>query len=469
MTRRGKNMRYDYDLLIVGGGPGGYVAALYAARNGLSVALIEKDRELGGTCLNRGCIPMKTLIHSASLWREFQTPDRWGVSAQGVSFDFSAMQTNKEKVVAELTGNVRMLLDKRGVSILAGRGVVAAAHTVTIHSGSEVRIVLARHVIIATGSVPSRVPIPGVALSGVINSDQALSLTQVPKSLVIVGGGVIGVELGWFYRSLGCTVDIVEALPRLIDRSDEAVSDGLAKSLKKDGIGVTTSARVEAIEETPFGLCTRIDAGGQQKGIDSDKVLIAVGRSPVLDVAPDLPLRLQRGFVQVDERMQTGVEDLYAIGDVTGKSMLAHVASHQGIVVVDNILGMNSRMRYDAVPSCIYTQPEAAGVGLTEREARQQFGDVRIGSFPFAGIGKAHSIGNTTGFVKIIAEPKYNRVVGAHILGPSATELIAELALAIEMECTAEELGHTIHAHPTLSESVMEASLDLLGFPINKF
>lgn len=454
-------MRCDRDLIVVGGGPGGYTAAIHAARQGLNVALVEKDGALGGTCLHRGCIPTKTLLHASEAWAGLSRLARWGVRVEQASFDFSAMQANKERVVGELAGGVAAQVREAGVTTLSGRGVVEAPHLVAVHSGGATRRLTARHVILATGSVPAGLPAPGANLPGVLDSDAALSLSAPPKSMVVIGGGAIGLELGCLYHALGARVTVVEALPRLADRFDHDVSLGLEKSLAKRGVGVLTSCRVRRIRDTGAGLGVEVEREGDVAEVAGETVLVAVGRKPVLETGPELGLELERGCVRVDDRMATNVEDLYAVGDVTGRLMLAHVAVHQALTAVDAILGLDRRMRYGAVPGCIYTSPEAAGVGLTESEAKAAHGGALCGVFPFSANGRARTGGVTEGFVKVVAEPRYRRVVGAHILGPGATELIAELALAVELECTTEELARTVHAHPTLSEATMEACLGM--------
>jgi len=459
-------MRYDCDLAVIGAGPGGYVAAIYGAKNGLSTILIEKDETLGGTCLNRGCIPMKTLIHSATLWQELKGCGEFGIRTEGARFDLAAMQRKKEEVVRDLTGGVAQLMKANRIGVLRGTAKVEAAHTISLGGKGGERLLTARNILIATGSRSIRVPVPGAELPEVMDSDGALALTRLPKSLVVIGGGVIGTEIAYFYNALGVEVTIVEALPRLVDRSDEMVCQGLEKAFREGGIVIHTNSRVTSIRQVAGGVKVCFESPEGAMEAVGEKVLMAVGRSPALNVAEGL-LKLKRGFMEVNDRMETGVEGLYAIGDITGKSMLAHAASHQGMTAVDNILGINSVMRYDCVPNCIYTNPEAAGVGLTEQEARLRHGGVTCGIFPFSAIGKARTMGRSDGFVKLVAEERSGRIVGAHILGPGATELIAELTLAVRIGVTAEELAHTVHAHPTLSEASMEAALSILGMKIH--
>ncbi|MCR4432009.1 MAG: dihydrolipoyl dehydrogenase [Tepidanaerobacteraceae bacterium] len=458
-----------YDIAIIGGGPGGYVAAIYAGKKKAKVALIEKS-ELGGVCLNRGCIPTKALVHSANTANEIKQAKRFGITAREVQIDWNAIQKNKETIVNTLTRGVENLLKANGVKTYKGEAKLLDKTTieVTYHTGQK-ETITAQNIIIATGSTPTIVPIPGHDLPGVITSDEALSLEELPKSMLIIGGGVIGIELGYIYNTLGTDTTIVEMLPRILPRQDEEIQKELRKILEKQGIKIYTDSKVKTIEKQNEKLITTFETPEGTKRIETDKVLVATGRKPNTQAVENLHIDMQKTGITVDEYLRTNIQNIYAIGDVTGKSMLAHVASHQGLNAVKNILGQNKKMDYIVIPSCIYTSPEAASVGLTEEEARQKYKDnIKIGRFPFIASGKALTLGERQGFVKIISDPKYDEILGVHILGPSATELIAEAALAIKLECTAEELAETIHAHPTLSEAVMEASFDVLGEPIHK-
>ncbi|MDI3481598.1 MAG: dihydrolipoamide dehydrogenase [Tepidanaerobacteraceae bacterium] len=458
-----------YDIAIIGGGPGGYVAAIYAGKKKTKVALIEK-RELGGVCLNRGCIPTKTLVHSANIINEIKNAKRFGITAREVQIDWNAVQKNKETVIKTLTKGVENLLKANGVKMYKGEAKLLDKYTIeiTYHTGQK-ETITAQNIIIATGSTPAIIPIPGHDLPGVITSDEALSLEELPKSMLVIGGGVIGIELGYVYNAMGVDITIVEMLPQILPRQDEEIQKEMRKILEKQGIKIYTDSRVKTIEKQNGKLITTFETSEGIKRIETDKVLMTTGRKPNTNAVENLPIDIQKTGITVDDYLRTNIHNIYAIGDVTGKSMLAHVASHQGLNAVKNILGQNKKMGYTAVPNCIYTSPEAASVGLTEEEARQKYKDnIKIGRFPFIASGKALTIGERQGFVKIISEPKYNEILGVHILGPSATELIAEAALAIKLECTVEELAETIHAHPTLSETVMEASFDVLGEPIHK-
>lgn len=457
-----------YDLLVIGGGPGGYVAAIYAAKKGMKVGLVEKG-ELGGTCLNRGCIPTKALSHGASLYQSIKNAGDFGVFPENVRVDWRALQDKKAAVIGTLRRGVENLLKANGVTVFRGEAVVESPDTVRVLYRDGEQRLTAESLILATGSEPVVIPFPGHDLPGVITSEEALSLSEIPSSLLIVGGGVIGMEMASIYNALGSEVAVVEMLPHILPRVDEEISAELKRQLEKRGVRIYTETRLESVEREGGKLKACIDTSGQSRYISAEKVLVAVGRRPVTGAFEGLGLKLERGWVAVDEGMRTSIEKVYAVGDITGKYQLAHVASHQGMVAAGNAAGENRAMDYRAVPSCIFTDPEVASVGLTEREARDQYGDgVKVGRFPFVASGRALTLGDTRGFVKIVADSRWNEILGVHIIGPGATELIAEAVLAIKLECTAEELADAIHAHPTLSETLMEASLDLLRIPIHK-
>jgi dihydrolipoamide dehydrogenase len=457
-----------YDIAIIGGGPGGYVAAIYAGKKKAKVALIEKDK-LGGTCLNRGCIPTKALIHSANLLNEIKDAKRFGVTVENIKADWQAIQQNKETIVKTLRTGVENLLKANGVTTYKGTAKLLDKNTVKITYNTGEETITAEKIILATGSSPVIVPIPGHDLSGVITSDEALALEELPASVLVIGGGVIGIELGYIYSTLGSEVTIVEMLPQILPRQDEEIAQELKKILQKQGIKIYTQAKVQAVQKSGTDLTTTFETSQGIKSVTSQKVLMAVGRRPNIEAFKDLGINIQKTGVTVDDQLKTSIENIYAIGDVTGKTMLAHVASHQGIIAARNALGDNKKMEYKVIPACIYTEPEVASVGLTEQEAMELYkGNIKIGKFSFVASGKALTIGARHGFVKIISDARWNEILGVHIIGPNATELIAEAALAIKLECTAEELAETIHAHPTLSETVMEAAMDLLKMPIHK-
>lgn len=457
-----------YDIAIIGGGPGGYVAAIYAGKKKAKVALVEKG-ELGGTCLNRGCIPTKSLIHGANLLQAIKSAKDFGITADNVNIDWDKLQKKTSRIVKTLTKGVENLLKANNVTVMQGRAKLSRKNTIEISGETGQSTITADNIILATGSVPTLVPIPGKELQNVMTSDQALFLGEIPSSILIIGGGVIGLEIGYVYNSFGCRITVVEMLPEILPRQDKEISLELKKQLERQGIEIYTDSMVRKIREKDGILQTVIETKEGTKTVDSEKILMATGRAPAVDAFKDIGLHIEKSGVVVDEYLKTNIDNIYAVGDVTGKSMLAHVASHQGITAVKNILGENEKIDYKAIPSCVYTSPEVASVGMTEDEARRLFRDnIRVGRFPYAASGKAKTLGEVNGFVKIISESKYNEILGVHIVGPSATELIAEAVLAIKLECAAEELANTIHAHPTLSEATMEAAFDLLAEPIHK-
>ncbi len=443
-------------VVVIGGGPGGYPAAIRVAQLGGKVTIIEKD-ELGGTCLNRGCIPTKSLLQSAGVYHLAKEAKVFGINTAGASVDFPAVMARKNTVVKQLVGGLGGILKSHGMTIIKGTGEIVDAKTVTVKESGET--IKADKIIIATGSVPSNVPIPGIDLPGVINSDGALSLEKLPQSILIIGGGVIGMEFAQIMRRMDVAVTVVEMLPQILPTEDEEIAKTFAGMMQKEGIEIHTSTTVSKIEAK--GDKKLVSFGDQQKEVDL--VLVAVGRSPYTDGLglDKVGVAMEKGFVKVNEYLETSVPGIYAIGDVIGNYMLAHVATAEGETAALNVLGQRHKMNYRAVPRAVYTNPEVASVGMTEKEAKAKYGDVQIGRFPFVGCGKALVINETGGLVKIIADRKYGEVLGVAILGPHATDLINEAALAIQMEATVEEIAHTIHAHPTIAESIMEAALDV--------
>ncbi len=456
-------------IIIIGGGPGGYVAAIRAAQLGAQVTLIERD-SLGGTCLNRGCIPTKALLQSADILAEIRNATAFGVSVEKVSLDFSAVSKRKEAVIKQLVSGVNSLMMKNNINVIKGIGTLIDPKTVEI-LGENSKI-SADNIIIATGSEASTVPIKGIDEPGVITSNEALTLEQLPKSIVIIGGGVIGLEFAQVMHRMGSKVTIVEMMPQVLPNEDTEIANMLADILRKDGIEIFTSAAVTGVksakpDEKVVSFTTK-DGGGEQER-SGEKVLLSVGRRPNTDDlgADKIGLALEKGRIVVNERMETNIPGVYAIGDVVGGLMLAHVAMEEGKCAVENILGGECEMDYQVTPRCVYTSPEVAGVGLTEAEAKEECGDIKIGRFPFMASGRALIMGETAGMVKIIADAHYGQILGVQILGPQATELIAEAALSMKMEATFDDIASTIHAHPTLSEAMMEAALAVDGRAIH--
>jgi dihydrolipoamide dehydrogenase len=459
------------DLVVIGSGPGGYVGAVRAAQLGLSVAIVERDKRLGGTCLLRGCIPTKALLHSAELVEEVRHAAEHGIRAENVSIDFPQVMKRKDKVVDKSAAGVTYLMKKNKIEVVSGTGRLDGANRVIVEGEGDARTTIStRFVMIATGSVP-RV-LPGMTVDGrVVTSDEILELREVPKSLVVLGAGAVGVEFASVYKSMGSDVTVVELLPRFLPIEDEEVSKEFERAFKKRGIACVPDARMTNVQSTADGVrCTLIKQGVETL-LEASMLLVAVGRAPYtegLGAKESGVLVNERGFIPVNERMQTNVPGIYAIGDVIPTPQLAHVASAEAIVAAEHMAGAETRaIDYRTVPSCTYSDPEVASVGLTEKAAREAGYDVAVGKFPFSASGKARILDATEGFVKIVAEKRYDEVLGVHIVGPRATEMIAEAGLMLQTECTVEEVARLMHAHPTLSESVMEAAHGVHGNTIH--
>ncbi|MGB9867494.1 MAG: dihydrolipoyl dehydrogenase [Bacillota bacterium] len=448
-------------VVVIGAGPGGYVAALRAATLGASVVLVEKQ-QLGGVCLNRGCIPTKTWLSSVELREEFLHARAMGVIVPEARVDVSAVRERKQRVIAQLVGSIKGLLARQGVLIKNGMGTFASGNAVRVldPSGREETIVFDR-CIIASGSRPAIPPISGIDKHFVLSGEEVFDMTEVPTRVAIVGGGVMGVELAYLYRALGSQVTVVEVLDRLLPQADVDVSTAIADALKAKGVVVLTNSRVLSVENGTGASCqVVIQAGQRELQVECEKVIVAAGRKPNTE---DLGLETagvitRNGWVKVNEQMRTSNPAVYAAGDVTGGPLLAHVASAGGIVAAENACGRRSSLDSRYVPSCVYTVPEAAWVGLTETEAKQKFSKVRCGKYPMGGSGRALAMGKAAGFVKVIAEEKYGEIVGVHMVGPNVTEIIGAAVTAMRLECTVELLGEIMFPHPTVSEALMEAA-----------
>jgi dihydrolipoamide dehydrogenase len=461
----------DFDLIVIGAGPAGYVAAIRAAQLGMKVACVEKEKTLGGTCLNVGCIPSKALLESSEhlAFLNHRAADH-GIVVQGPSVDFSKFMERKDKVVAQLTGGVAVLFKKNKVTYLQGSARLnersSKGKTLTVTSSQGETQLKAKNVLIATGSRP--VSIPGVAVDGVrvVDSTGALSLPRIPKKLVIIGGGYIGLEIGSVYLRLGSQVVVLEALDRIVPLMDADLSRGLHRVLEKQGMKFSLETKVGKTEVKKDGtVVTHVtDPKGGEATIDADVVLMAVGRKPYTEGLGLREAGVQlddKGRIVVDQKYQTSVEGLYAAGDVIAGPMLAHKAMEEGTAVAEILAGQAGHVNYGAIPSVVYTHPEAASVGLTEDEARQKGFDAKTHKFSMLANGRAIAMGERDGFVKLVADKKTDRLLGAHILAPRASDMIAELVLAMEYSATAEDVARTCHAHPTLAEAVKEAALGL--------
>src|ERR1700687_4137741 len=456
-------MADSFDVLVIGGGPGGYVAALRAAQLGAKTAIVERDR-MGGTCLVRGCIPTKALIQSAELYTLAKAGAQFGLTADKIGIDWPAAQKRKAGVVDQLVKGVEGLLKAGGVTSMNGTARLAGKGVVDV-GGQRVQ---AKDIIIATGSAIARIPLKGAELT--IDSDQVLELREVPQRLAVIGGGVVGMEFAAMFAALGSKVTVLEMLPQVLPMVDADLVAAYTKHLSGLGGEVHTDAKVEEVVKGKGGLQVRFSSGGEGGSVDADQVLLAVGRAPYTQglEAEKAGVKLERGRVVVDEHLRTTADGVWAIGDVIGGIMLAHIASYEGVCAVENIVGNGNRTPdYHAAPNCIYTDPEIAHVGLGEKEAKDKGLDVKVGKFPFAASGRALTLGQSEGFVKVISDASSGKLLGAHMIGPRATDLIAEATLAVQNGLTLEQIDLTIHAHPTLPESLMEAALAAQGRAIH--
>ncbi len=455
-----------YDVTVIGSGPGGYVAAIRAAQRGASVAVVEREA-LGGVCLNVGCIPTKTLIYSAELFRKMQHAEDFGLKVSGAAFDMKAMVARKNKVIGTNTGGIDALFKAHGIDVFYGDATVTSPGAVQVGDTT----VQTRNIIIATGGRPAQ--LPGLEFNGttVIGSTAALELTELPERIAVLGAGALGSEFACIWNALGAQVTLIEAMPYVLPREDEDLSKRLAAGLKRKGIDVRTATKVKELKHLKGGSVQLELEGAKAGQIEVDLVLVGIGlqcNSEVVTRNPDLGIAIgARGSIVVDERMETNIPGIYAIGDVTNKTWLAHGASAGGIVAATNATGGNRHINYRVVPSCNFTSPEVASVGLTETQAKEAGYKVKTGSFLFAGNGRAHAMGETDGLVKIVGDAATDQLLGMHIMGAEAGELIAAGAMAMQLEATVDEIAHTIHTHPTLSEAILEAAEDYYGLGIH--
>jgi len=448
-----------FDLIVIGGGPGGYTAAAKASALGGKVALVERGA-LGGTCLNQGCIPTKTLLKSTEVLEIVKKAKDFGVDISQIEVSLEKMQDRKQTIIKRLNAGVEFFMRNNKIQIISGEGKITRTDEVTISTLSEQIVLKTRNIIIATGSQPTA--IPGLEPDGhwIMNSDHALRLSSIPAKLLIIGGGAIGVEFASIYQKLGAQVTLVEAMDRILPFADGEVSNALKLLMTREKIVVLTETKVDGIHKSEEGLLVNVETPKGLKEIQVDKVLVAVGRRPDYESLglAEIGLQVDKGKITVNSKMETSIPNIYAIGDVTGGILLAHVASAEGTVAAANAMGKQNHMNYSVVPSCIYTSPELASVGLSEEQAISQGTDIVIGKSQFVGSGKALAMGENKGLVKIIAEAGSGKILGVHILGPQATSLISEAALAIKLGATVEDVADTIHAHPSLPETLMEAA-----------
>ncbi|TRZ48032.1 MAG: dihydrolipoyl dehydrogenase [Dehalococcoidia bacterium] len=454
----------EKDIAIIGGGPAGYVAAIHAAHLGANVALVEKDK-LGGTCLNRGCIPTKALVRSVEVLLEARRANEFGIEIGNIETNFQKIMARKRSIVDKLVSGVEQLMKANRISVYRGTGRILSPHSVKV--GDEE--IATKKLIIATGAESALLPIPGLDLPGVLTTDDILELKELPESLVVIGGSHVGVEFASIFNGLGTKVAIVKRRPLLLEPIDEEIGRRFAQTLPRQGIEVKIGAAVKAIRKEGVALRVVWDTPEGEQGVDGQMVLMATGRQPHTEGLGllELGIKMDSRAIVVNEHLKTNIDGIYAIGDVLGKSMLAHVASYEGEVAVENALGHPRQADYHAVPSCFFTQPEIAGVGITEAEANDSGMPYKVSKFPFLACGRAVAMDETMGMVKMICNAENGRVLGMHIMGPHASDLIAEGVLAVQLGATARDIVHTIHAHPTLPEAVREAAMGQLDGAIH--
>ena len=463
----------QYELVVIGSGPGGYVAAIRAGQLGLKTAIVEKDDRWGGTCLHVGCIPTKDLLLSADVYDYVKNAKEFGIVAKDVSVDWQAMLARKTRVVTKLAKGVEYLLKKNKVDMIRGFAKLLPPGKISVTDPQgATREISAKNIVLATGSEARM--LPGLEADGktVLTNKEILNLPAIPKSMVIIGAGAVGVEFASIFQRFGSKVTVLEMLPRAVPLEDEEISAELEKSLKHQGITIQTQAKVTKVSKAANGVTLEYTvADGKPQSVEAETCLVAVGRAPnTANIGLEKTrAKLERGFVKIDGFMQTEEPGLYAIGDIVANSpLLAHVASMEGIVAVTHAAGKNAEpINHRQIPNCTYTEPEVASVGLTERQAREAGNKVKVGKFPYAAVSKAAILGAREGFVKVVSDEKYGEILGVHIIGPRATETISEAVMAMRLEGTVDDIAHTIHAHPTLAEAVGEAAHAAVDWPVH--
>jgi dihydrolipoamide dehydrogenase len=461
----------EFDLVVIGAGPGGYTAAIKATQLGMKTAIVEKGKNLGGTCLNVGCIPSKALLSSSELFHEAQHGFKsHGIKAEGVTMDVAAMMKRKDGVVRKMARGIDYLMNKNGIEHVSGFGRIVNAGEVEVTGGEAARTLKTKRILIATGSSVSGLPFLEFDGETVLSSDHAIALGQAPESMIVIGGGAIGLELGSVWARLGTKVTVVEFLTRIAAIFDEDITQALQKLLQKQGLKFHLGTGVESAEKTKTGIKLTAAKGDKSLQLEAEKVLVAVGRKPNTDGlgATEAGVELdERGRIRTDAEWQTNVPGIYAIGDVIAGPMLAHKAEQEAVAAVERMAGKAGRVNYDTIPWVIYTAPEVAAVGLTEAEAKEKGHEVSVGAFPFQANGRAVAGAHADGLAKVIADKATDRVLGAQILSANASELLAEAVLLMEFDGSAEDLARTIHAHPTMSEGLREAAHMAMGEPLH--
>jgi len=456
------------DVAIIGAGPAGYVAAIRATQLGAAVVLIEKD-EVGGVCLNRGCIPTKALLESANLLSKIAKARRYGISVGDVSVDISSIMERKNTIVKRIVSSTRRLVESYDIEIVKGTATITGSREVTVTNSSSVKKIGANNIVIATGSEPAFLRVPGLERTRTLTSDDVLAVEDLPRNLLIIGGGVIGVEFACIFKRLGASVTIVEIMPQLLLGEDEEMASFLQHLLEEEGVNVLTNAQVAKIEEKSDGTTVVVATRNGEKALTTEAILVAVGRVPKTDGLGLGDIRVdERGRIIVDKRMKTSVSNIYAVGDVVGRYMLAHVASAEAIVAAENVLGTTVEMDYRAVPRCVYTSPEVASVGLTEKQAIASGHKTTVGRFSFLSSSRALTLSEDRGGIKVVADANSGEILGIHMIGPEVSEMIHEAVLAMKLEATVHDVADMIYAHPTLSEALKEAALDAVGRSIHK-
>ncbi len=461
-------MSEQYDMAVIGGGPGGYVSALRAAQLGKKVVLIEKER-IGGTCINWGCIPTKYLLHQAKLYSECHTNKNLNGPLAQVRFNWERVQKEKQENVDRLVKGIEFLLKRNGIHLIQGRATLQDNKKIFVQTEDREQALSSDKIILATGSQPAALPFITPDGQRIITSRQALELDKIPESLLVIGAGAVGLEIGLIFRKFGAEVSILEILPSILPGADQEMTKRLQRLLKIQGLRIHTQMKIEKVDVEGDKVCLRGVCLRDQKPFEfkGDKVLLAVGRTPNSAGFKKLGLPLdESGFVQVDEHLETSIPGIYAIGDIIGGQFFAHKASHEGITAVENAWERKNRMDYAALPMAVYTEPEFSSVGITEEEAKQKGIKIQVGSFSLQASGRALTLGQSEGLVKLIADEE-DRLVGAHILAPQASELIAEMSLAVHKRLKIQDIASTVHVHPTLSESVMEAAMKIKGKAIH--
>lgn len=457
-----------YDVTVIGGGPGGYVAAIRAARLGGKVALIEKD-QLGGTCLNRGCIPTKTLIHGAEIFRNIKSADTWGISVSDVKIDITKLLLKKSQVVENLRQGLKQLMDVNKIEVFNGFGQIMDPEKVEVICEEGRKEIATKSIILATGSEIQLPPILGIDLPGILNSDDILNLEEIPGEIVVIGAGVMGLEFASLYASLGSKVTVLESQSNMLPMVDEEIVKRLIPLWKRLGIKIELETSIESIEESGGRLLVHYQGKKGKLNLECDKVFVATGRKPCINekILGGVGVEVENRVIKVNDNLETNIPNIYAVGDIVSSPTLAHVASAEGLVAAENAMGLSNQIQYGAIPGCIFSYPEVAFVGLTEKAAKEQYDDIKVCKIPFSSNGRVQSLGETFGMLKMIMDTKAEKIVGAHIFGPGASELLGEIGLAINNGLTVQEIAHTIHNHPSISELIAEAAHVLMGSPIH--